>query len=157
MISNDYPDYNLIIYGQGSLKSSYEQLVERLHIKDRVCFPGYTNDVRNSIIDSSVFVLPSRFEGMPNVLIEAMSVGVPVVACDCTPGGPAFLTDNGKRGVLVRVNDPIAISEGIKRVLDSNEYSLQLSKTEIDIKKILDKEKIDNKWIEVFSDIILRG
>lgn len=89
-ISDRYPDYRLVIYGDGPLRQQLETLVEDLGMADKVSLPGYTTFVREKMEQASLFVLTSDWEGMPNALIEAMALGVPCISTDCKGGGPDF-------------------------------------------------------------------
>ena len=153
-----HPDYQLILYGEGDdFLVEYKRLVKHLSIEDCVRFPGYVKNVAAHIREDGIFVLSSDFEGIPNALIEAMSVGIPVVATDCTPGGPAFLTNNGERGLLVPVHNVEAMAEAINRLIEKPELAKSLSRKEVDIVDILDIDVINKKWIEIFQTIIKDG
>lgn len=86
-ITAKYPAYKLVIYGDGPLRKDLELLASNLGIADKVSFPGYTTEIRKKIERSSLFVLSSDFEGMPNALMEAMALGVPCISTDCKGGG----------------------------------------------------------------------
>jgi len=149
-----FPDYNLIIYGDGKLRGEYERLIKELNLDNYVSLPGYMAHVQNLIRECSVFVLSSRFEGIPNALIEAMTVGVPTVSTNCTPGGPAFLTDNGRRGILVPVDDVDAIANGIIRIISNEQYANELSELGLELIKELDPDHISKQWMKVFSTFV---
>jgi len=154
IVKKTHPDYKLIIYGQGMLLNEYMKQVKELNIEDSVVFPGITKDVSKAVYDSSVFVLPSRSEGMPNVLIEVLGVGVPTVSCDCPPGGPAFLTDNGRRGLLVKINDVTGMAKSICRILEDDSLSRELSKSGNEIIDLLSPSKVSALWIAFISQIL---
>lgn len=149
-----HPDYSLIIYGEGPLIKDYQKQIEALGITGKVSFPGYVQNVAESVRKEGMFVLSSLLEGIPNVLIEAMSVGIPVVSTDCSPGGPAFLTDNGRRGLIVPMNDSKAMSNAIMELIENKELYEKLEKEEPKIREILDEAVISEKWINTFSEII---
>lgn len=154
IVNRTHPDYMLELYGGGDEQPLYERIIEENNLKGNVKLFGYVNNISEIISGSSVFVLSSRFEGIPNVLIEAMSAGVPTVATDCTPGGPAFLTDNGKRGLLVPVDDVKAMAKAINRIIEDSELSKQLSTSGREICVILDKDKIARQWVDMFNKIV---
>lgn len=154
IVRKKYPDYQLVIYGKGPLLNDYKNLTRKLAIQNDVLFPGPVRDVAKSVHDSSVFVLPSRNEGIPNVLIEVMGAGVPTVSANCLPGGPAFLTNHGKRGLLVEVEDIKGTAEAIIKILENKELSEKISTLGIEIKKILEPRKISEEWVQFFIKIL---
>src|SRR5699024_7366265 len=100
-----HPNYDLIIYGEGNEREELESLIRRLNLINRVYLPGSTQDVLEKIKDASVFAFSSNFEGMPNALIEAMALGLPVISTDCPSGGPRELINHGVNGLLTPVKD----------------------------------------------------
>ncbi len=106
----------LIILGEGRQKKRMEKLIHKLNIKDDVWLPGFTENPYAFMEKSDVFVLSSLWEGSPNVLIEALALGTPVVSTDC-PSGPKEILDNGKYGYLVPVKDPEKMSRAIINTL----------------------------------------
>lgn len=86
----------MILYGTGEELPKLRALTKELKIENRVIFAGSVNDVAERIKKAGVFVLTSDTEGMPNALIEAMVMGLPVISTDCPCGGPADLIITGK-------------------------------------------------------------
>ena len=154
IVVSKHPDYVLELYGGGEEKEKYETIIHELKIEGSVKLYNYNRDISSVIAGCSVFVLSSRFEGIPNVLIEAMSLGVPTVATDCTPGGPSFLTNCGENGLLVPVDDVNAMSLAICSIIDSPSLSSQLSKAGKKVCEKLDAKIISRKWKELF-DLIM--
>ncbi len=150
-VSLIHPEYSLIIYGDGSLKESYLEQVKTLGIIDKVFFPGYISDVAETIAEDGIFVLPSRFEGMPNALIEAMSTGIPTVSTNCSPGGPKYLTNDGKRGLLVEIDDKEKLFEAIEYLINNPVQAEQIGLRGMEIVDLLDKIEIQKKWIDAFD------
>lgn len=104
---------NLLIVGDGSLRTTLENLCVDLGIKNRVNFFGFSANPYALIIDSDLFVLSSDYEGMGNVIVEALHCGLPIVSTDC-PSGPRELLMDGKYGSLVPVNDKFALAVAIE-------------------------------------------
>jgi len=109
-------DYSLIILGEGPEREHLEMLIKELGLMRRVLLPGFMPDPYPYMRSAKLFVLSSRYEGLPTVLIEAMAYGTPVAATDCR-SGPAEILDGGRYGVLVPVDDPQALAEGMSQAL----------------------------------------
>lgn len=105
----------LLILGEGECRRELEALVTRFGLDAAVSMPGFDNNPFKYMAHAAVFVLSSSFEGLPNVLLQALALGVPVVSTDCE-SGPNEILDNGKYGKLVPVADEVAMS---KAILDS--------------------------------------
>lgn len=106
----------LIILGEGDERIRLEYLTKELNIHEFVSMPGFSNNPYSYMYRSDVFVLSSRWEGFPNVLVEAMACGVKVVATDC-PGGAAEILEYGKYGELIDVDSTDDIVGAIDKVL----------------------------------------
>lgn len=107
----------LIILGEGEDRQRLESLASQLNIQNRVYFPGITVNPLAFMKRASVFVLSSKWEGLPGALIQALACGCPVVSTDC-PSGPSEILDQGKYGPLVPVGDISSMARAIKDVLD---------------------------------------
>lgn len=102
----------LVILGWGPDRPVLEALVENLGLQEDVSFPGFVNNPYAYMARSALFALSSAWEGLPTVLIEAMSLGIPVVSTNCK-SGPAEILDDGRYGELVPVGDSEAMAEAI--------------------------------------------
>jgi glycosyltransferase involved in cell wall biosynthesis len=111
----------LLILGEGALRSALEAEIKKLDLVDFVQMPGFVDNPYPIMRASSLFVLSSAWEGLPNVLVQAMACGTPVVSTDC-PSGPAEILENGKWGKLVPVGDEVAMAEAMAATLDVNEH-----------------------------------
>lgn len=107
----------LIILGEGELRPKLQEQARRLGLADCVDLPGFETNPFASMRTAAVFVLSSRFEGLPGVLIQAMACGVRVVSTDC-PSGPSEILQGGKWGRLTSVGDPAALAAAIEGALD---------------------------------------
>ncbi len=106
----------LILLGDGPERGALEREVERLGVGAHVDMPGFVADALPWLARASLFVLSSRYEGLSNVLIEALAVGTPVVATDC-PSGSAEILGQGRYGDLVPVGDEAALTAAIRERL----------------------------------------
>ncbi|HAS8154965.1 glycosyltransferase [Vibrio vulnificus] len=99
-IANEFPSLRLKIVGQGSLEQSLKQCAHNFGVADRVDFEGFQADVIPYYIHAKATLLTSLYEGFPNVLIESITLGTPVIAFDC-PSGPREIIQDGVNGYLV--------------------------------------------------------
>jgi glycosyltransferase involved in cell wall biosynthesis len=106
----------LIILGEGPRRKELEGIIAQLKLLDDVSMPGFVDNPYGYLKRSSLFVLSSKFEGLPTALIEAMATGTPVVATDCK-SGPAEILDQGEYGLLVPVGNRKLLCEAILTTL----------------------------------------
>lgn len=111
----------LLILGEGELRPQLEALVRKLNLEGDVQLLGFIANPLAYMARAAVFVLSSKWEGLPTVLIEAMACGTPVVSTDC-PSGPSEILEGGKWGRLVPVGDVAALAEAMAATLDEPEY-----------------------------------
>jgi glycosyltransferase involved in cell wall biosynthesis len=107
----------LLILGEGKERPMLEALVKELNLEEDVGLPGFVMNPYAYMAQASLFVLSSRWEGLPTVLIEALCCGTPAVSTDC-PSGPREILRNGKYGKLTPVGDAAAFAQAIKAALD---------------------------------------
>lgn len=147
-IKTSFPDYRLIIYGEGHLVNYLKGICRDLDVEQVVDFPGSVNDVHSRILNSELFVLSSDFEGMPNALMEAMAMGITCISTDCPCGGPKDLVEDGVNGVLIPVRDANACAKMIAECLTEKQKADELGKNAIDVRKKYSKEVVCKKWLE---------
>lgn len=109
----------LLIIGEGEERPALEALVKELNLEQDVSMPGFETNPYPYMAHAAIFVLSSRWEGLPTVLVEAMSLGTPIVSTDC-PSGPREILMDGKYGQLVPVGDPVALATAITTALTTN-------------------------------------
>ncbi len=109
-------DARLLILGDGPLRADVEAQVRRLDLDEHVFLPGAVSNLLPYYRRAHVFALPSRFEGLPTVLIEALAAGLSVVSTDC-PSGPREILAHGEFGRLVPVADPAALAAALRETL----------------------------------------
>jgi len=128
----------LVILGEGPERVKLEQLVKQLGLQNDVCMPGFVDNPYKYMKHSSVFVLSSRWEGLPTVLIEALALGLPVVSTDC-PSGPAEILEGGKWGRLVPVGSPEALANAILEALNDERGKGAERAKEFSLDRIVDQ------------------
>ena len=148
-ISKEFPDYTLEIYGQGELQEYILKLIKKLELDKKVTLCGYCLDVHEKIKDAEIFVMSSDCEGMPNSLMEAMAIGLPVICTDCPAGGPAELIKNGVNGLLTPVGDSEKMAQNIQVLIEDGQFREKLGKEAMKIRKTHSIENIVKQWDEI--------
>lgn len=149
-IEKEIPDWKLSIVGDGDLKNKLVNLIRKLDIKNIEIHPA-TDNIKQFYENASIYVMTSRYEGLPMVLIEAQSFGIPIVALDC-PHGPAEIIKNEENGFLIPQQNIKLLEEKIIELAKNKNILSRLSeKSKINSKKF-SKEIIINQWIETISE-----
>lgn len=151
-IEKKYPDWQLAIYGMGNQNPLRNQMKDLGIDADRCLLNGPVNDVSKEYLNSSLFVLPSRFEGFGLVIIEAMSCGVPVVAFNC-PMGPDEIITDGEDGFLVPVGDVYTLVDKLQMLMQDQELRMRFSEKAYRNSDRYRIDKISNQWIQLFTQL----
>lgn len=149
-----YPDYRLILYGDGEDMDKLRTLAAELQLEQQVSFAGVVDHVAEKIKKAGVFVLPSDTEGMPNALIEAMALGIPVIATDCPCGGPADLIRHGENGFLTPVGDVDAMTQNLQNILKDLQKASRMGAEARKTCEIYRGETVYSEWFEYLSGIV---
>jgi glycosyltransferase involved in cell wall biosynthesis len=140
------PDLRLVILGEGGERANLESLANRLGVAGRIIMPGAMDDLAQWYENAGCFVLSSRHEGWPNVLMEAMAHGCPVVSFDC-PFGPAEIIEPGISGLLVPEGDVFALETAVRRVIDNEELRAELIKNAMRRIRNFDLDAMASEWL----------
>ncbi|MGE3856192.1 MAG: glycosyltransferase [Dehalococcoidia bacterium] len=149
LVLRHVPDATLEIIGRGGEETRLGRLAEDLGIGDRVTQGGAFNpNPFPAIAAATVFVLPSRAEGFPNTLLEAMALGVPCVATDCH-WGPSELVTDGETGILVPPHDTVALAEALTALLLDDARRAALGRAAAERAGAFTPERMVTRWAEV--------
>ena len=151
--SQIHSDYYLNIYGEGHLLSMLVDLCEKLKIKDKVTFKGFSKNIHSFVNDAAMFVLPSNYEGLSNSMLEAMALGIPTICTDCPIGGARMVIENGSNGVLVPVNDKDALVKSMCEIAEKKEFAKTLSKNALKIRDKLNVAIIAKQWEDLIGKL----
>ena len=144
-------NWYFLVAGQGKLKNKLDTLAKEMKVEERFKLIGFYDDIEGFIKSADVFVLPSRYEGMPNVVLEAMSLGK---ACVVTRvNGAAELIEHNKSGILVDWENPEVLFAGIKEVLTDDQLKTKLEQQAL--KRVSQNFTLD-KMIDQLETIFLR-
>lgn len=148
-----HPEHRLHIYGAGPLRAKLEEQIARLALQPFVTLHGSVPNVMHEVADMGMFVMASRFEGMPNALMEAMACGIPCVSADCD-FGPGELIRDGENGLLTPVDDAQALAEAMARIADDPALAKTLSANAVQIRTTHSGEKIAQQYYQYITEIV---
>lgn len=153
-----YPEYGLNIYGDGPDLDKYQKFINENEMDSYIKLCGKSFSVIDDIITSKGFILTSRFEGMPNALMEAMSIGMPCISTDCGGGGAKVLFDScGGAGILVPVGNVDSISNAIIKLANDDRLQLELSKKSTMINNLYSETIIVEQWISFLNSFTIHN
>jgi len=147
-----YPDWRLRLRGTGHLRPRLEGLIADHGIEDSVTVEGPAADIGSDMAEASVFVLSSRFEGFPLILLEAMSKGMGIVAFDC-PTGPADIVDDHRNGLLVPHEDVEGLARAIREMVEDEELRRRTATAAIETAQQYTIEAIGPLWLDLFEGL----
>jgi GalNAc-alpha-(1->4)-GalNAc-alpha-(1->3)-diNAcBac-PP-undecaprenol alpha-1,4-N-acetyl-D-galactosaminyltransferase len=142
--------WRIIILGEGEERQALSKLSEDLGISTFVEMPGHVENVSDRILESSIFALPSRYEGFPNALLEAMQLGTACVSFDC-PSGPAELIEDTRNGLLVPPNDIDALSEALRKLAQDEPLRERLAQQAAKISGTFSIDRVYGLWMETIE------
>ena len=152
IVNKKAPKWQLNIYGYGEIKAELQQRIDDLNLSSVISINEPTNDIINKYLESSIYIMSSRYEGFGMVLLEAMSCGVPCVSFDC-PYGPADIIKNGEDGYLVEHLNTNALAESIYKLIESPELRKQFGKQAKENIKRFSRENVMTQWISLFNEL----
>lgn len=145
-------EYKWLILGDGEDKNRLQEKINKYNLQDRLILKGKVSNVEDYYKNSSLYVMTSRFEGLPMTLLEAKSYKMPIVSFDC-PTGPSEIIRNNINGYLVKANDIKEMSNKVNSVLlDDKKLKKFSDKAELDIDKF-NINSIINKWTNILCTI----
>jgi GalNAc-alpha-(1->4)-GalNAc-alpha-(1->3)-diNAcBac-PP-undecaprenol alpha-1,4-N-acetyl-D-galactosaminyltransferase len=150
-LKNRIPEYKLLIAGAGD-PTYLKQICIELNIESKVEFLGEVTDIAYYMQKASVFTLTSRWEGLPMVLIEAMSQGLPCIAYDCF-SGPADVITDGKDGVLIEDQNNEKFARELLSLIEDKKRQAILSKEGISTVKKYEINTILNRWENLLNKL----
>ncbi|MPY59865.1 glycosyltransferase family 4 protein [Streptomyces spongiae] len=147
-----FPDWQLRIYGSGEKKAELRILIEEHHLYNHVFLMGHTDRLDDELAKASFYVLSSRFEGLPMVMIEAMSHALPVVSFDC-PTGPADVLTHGIDGLLVPPEDPDALADAMARLMADEKLRADMGVAAVLTAASYGPDAVHPRWEALFTDL----
>jgi glycosyltransferase involved in cell wall biosynthesis len=146
-----HDDWTLRICGKGVLRKELRRHIARRELKESIELPG-ARDIAEEMDGASIFVLSSRFEGFPLVLLEAMSKGMAVVAFDC-PTGPGEIVQDRENGILVPDGDVAGLAAGIRALIEDEELRRRCAAAAVETARRYTMETVGPRWHAFFDEL----
>lgn len=159
-VHKKHPDYILKIFGPDTHDGTWEKLealIQERQAWDYVKLMGSSDHLERDLISGAVAAFSSDVEGMPNAMLEAMALGLPVVATDCPPGCSRMVITPEENGLLVPVGDEAAMAAAINRLIEDRELAERLGHNAAKIGERAGAEKIFREWEDYILEVIRRG
>ena len=156
-VHEKHPDYVLKMYGDDShdgTREILEKIIADNHAEDYVFIMGGSDSLEKELPKGSVYAFSSDWEGMPNSLLEAMALGMPIVATDCPCGGPATVMTNEVDGLLIPVKDEDALVAGLNRLIEDRDLAERLGNNARKIADIGNSKAVFAKWKDFLESVM---
>ncbi len=142
----------MTIYGEGPSRSELEAQVREAGLQARVNMPGFVEGIDAALQSAGLFVMPSRYEGYPNALLEALAASCPTVATN-SPGGAAEILGDNEFGMLVPNSDSEALAAALGQMMSRPELRQHYADKARRAVEHLDAAAIGDRWLEVFEGL----
>lgn len=152
-IAKRHSDWKIHLYGEGELENELRRSIAKNGIEDSFFIHKPIKDIKEKYLESSIYVMSSRFEGFGMVLIEAMACGVPCISFDC-PHGPSYIIKNGEDGILVKNGDVEKLADAISSLIMDKERRMAMGKAAKRNIARYSQENIMQQWENLFKNLI---
>lgn len=146
-VNIDHKDFKLLFYGDGKESQNLKKLAANTPVKNNIVFHGNVDNVYNYIKKSKIFVICSDYEGMPNALIEAMSMGLACVSTNFPSGGAEYLINHNNNGLLIPTGDQEKLEQVLCSLIQNENLTERLGQNAIKIRERLNKSIIIDSWL----------
>lgn len=144
-LSLSFPEWSLVIVGEGPERARLEQLRAERRLDERVSLPGQVSNVEDWLARATLVVQPSRYEGFPNAVLEAMGMGVAVISTDCR-AGPSDIIDHGVNGMLVPVDDVVALAGAMSDLMSQPDVRARLGSEALAVRHKFRQDRLMTEW-----------
>lgn len=151
-VSNRFPDWKLVIYGEGPRRQSLQLVIDHLKLTDRVLLPGRTEQVIDKLNRAKIFALSSDYEGLSNAMVEAVCVGLPVISTHVS--GTDELVLDGINGYVVDVGDEKAMAQAFERLMANERL---IGKFGSESKRMAEQFRLDtivHEWLRLLKQVV---
>lgn len=149
-----YPDWQLDIFGEGALRSDLQAKIQEKGLVNIINLKGVTNDIVKEYQKHSIYLMSSRSEGFPLVLIEASTCGLPIVSFDC-PSGPSEIVEHGENGFLVSpVGNIDAMANRVMQLIADKSLRQKMGRRSLELSQRFKLENIAAEWIKLYNQLV---
>ncbi|MRT93434.1 glycosyltransferase family 4 protein [Ancylomarina sp. 16SWW S1-10-2] len=152
-IAKKHPEWILHLFGDGARRSYYTQLVDNLDLNGQVILHGSSDKMPDNYLSSSIFMFTSSAEGLPMVLLEAQSFGLPCISYDC-PTGPSDIIEDGLNGFLIAENDKNEFIIKLEQLIENIDLRRKMGAAAVEKSKLFTYKNIVPKWESFFNSIL---
>ena len=152
LVVSKHPDWVLQIWGDGGLRCDLGNQIKALGLKNSVFLKGYSNHIIDEYLQASMLLISSLSEGFGLAMVEAMSVGLPVVSYDC-PGSPRYIIENKKTGFLIPMHDEAMFAEKICTLIEDEEMRKRMGHQAWLASQDYQLDKIITRWMRLFEGL----
>jgi glycosyltransferase involved in cell wall biosynthesis len=145
--------WSLVVLGEGPKRSALSEQAARLGLSAHVSLPGRTREPQAWLRHADIFTLSSRYEGFPNVLIEAMQCGAASIAFACD-SGPSTIISDGVDGLLVANQDVPALARALRRLADDTPLRSRLGQAATSVVERFSREAVYGQWRQLCEDVV---
>ena len=156
-VHKKHPEWQLKIYGGDSFDGTQQILenkIKEYKAEEFIHLMGGSDSLEKELPKCAVYAFSSDWEGLPNALLEAMALGMPIVATDCPCGGPATVMTDGKDGLLVPIKNADAMAEGLLKLVENEEFAEELGRNARSIKERTNGPFIIEQWKKYIDKVI---
>ena len=156
-IAQHMPGWMLVILGKdvktGNQRQNLQLQIDELNLNERVIMPGCAGNISDWYRRSDIFVLSSRYEGFPNVLLEAMANGCSCISYDCDTG-PSEIIINEQNGLLIPPEDVDSLTKAMERLIKDEKLRAHIAVNAIKVRENFSENKIMGMWIQFFEEVL---
>ncbi len=149
-----HKDCTLYIYGEGEERRTLENLISTHNMTDKIFLPGISEKINVELANSDLFVMTSNYEGIPNALLEAMIMGVPVISTDFSGGGARLLIEDNINGIIVKRDDKEELKKAIKELIENDFKRKRLGRKAVEVNLRFCPQKIYSLWEKYIVEVV---
>ncbi|MEN3004734.1 glycosyltransferase [Dehalobacterium formicoaceticum] len=146
----------LNIYGEGPMRQELEAYIASVGLDERVSLCGFSDSIHEKMAKATAFIISSDFEGISNSMLEALGIGIPVIATDCPIGGARQYIINEVNGYLIPCRDVDSMSKAMIDVIKNPAKAIEMGKEATKIREMISTKKIVSQWTDFINKVIVK-